>query len=211
MHTFGTLSLLLLVLIGIASAKQLIDSRIGEESVSSCRETSVSGVVTIKLNESVSFQAVCVQRHRQFGDGWMVIQQRTDFMLFYQNWAAYRKGFGDFDRSFWLGLEKVYQVTERAPHELVVEYQPVSGPRLYSQVASFGIGSESEKYALKKLDSYSGTARDCITASKGADFSTFDEDNNINGDSNCAVTSQGAWWYTSDWYVVGDCTTGYHQ
>ncbi|EDS30022.1 ficolin-2 [Culex quinquefasciatus] len=150
MHTFGT-TLLLLVLIGIASAKQLIDSRIGEESVRSCRETSVSGVVTIKLNDSLSFQAVCVQRHRQFGDGWMVIQQRTDFMLFYQNWAAYREGFGNFDRSFWLGLEKVYQVTARAPHELVVEYQPVSGPRLYSQVASLVIGSESEKYALRSL------------------------------------------------------------
>uniref|UniRef100_A0A1Q3FMN6 Putative ficolin-1 n=1 Tax=Culex tarsalis TaxID=7177 RepID=A0A1Q3FMN6_CULTA len=198
MHTFGSLALLVLLLIEIASAKQLIDSRIGEVTVSSCRETSVSGVVTIQLNDTVSFQALCVQRHRQFGDGWMVIQQRLGFSLFYKNWAAYRKGFGSFSSEFWLGLENVFQVTARKPHEMVVEYQPGSGPRLYSKYPSFAIGSEAEKYALKDLGSYSGTARDCITASKGANFSTFDEDNNTNGDSNCAVLSKGAWWYTSD-------------
>ncbi|KAI8033732.1 hypothetical protein M5D96_013515 [Drosophila gunungcola] len=60
--------------------------------------------------------------------------------------------------------------------------------------SGFGIGSESEKYLLYVLGAYKGDAGDSLRYHAGKKFTTYDQDNDDNG-QNCARTHAGAWWY----------------
>ncbi|ESO01653.1 hypothetical protein HELRODRAFT_140925, partial [Helobdella robusta] len=54
--------------------------------------------------------------------GWLVIQQRIDGSLsFNKSWASYKSGFGIYYRNFWLGLEKMHQLTASADYRLRFE------------------------------------------------------------------------------------------
>ncbi|XP_058120134.1 fibrinogen-like protein A [Anopheles coustani] len=163
--------------------------------VSSCRQAlKVSGKYMLKIEENVEpFEVFCEQN--KFEGGWIVIQHRYDGSVnFYRNWTEYQNGFGALDGEFWLGLEYVHQITKNRPHELLVEIQDFHGNYGYAKYGQFELGSESEKYMLKKLGTYSGTAGDSIKWNEDEMFSTFDRDND--GDStNCAEERHGAWWY----------------
>ncbi|EDS33728.1 fibrinogen gamma chain [Culex quinquefasciatus] len=149
--------LLLAILVGAAS---------GRDVITSCNETSSSGQVLLRIDGLGTFEAVCVQRHRLFGDGWLVIQQRVDQSEdFHRNWAHYRAGFGRLDKNFWMGLERVHRLTSADPHELAVEID-VFGEYKYARYSSFAVGSEAEKYVLKEVGNYSGTAKDALTRSR---------------------------------------------
>ncbi|KFB41112.1 AGAP012539-PA-like protein [Anopheles sinensis] len=113
---------------------------------------------------------------------------------FYRNWTEYRNGFGNMFGEFWLGLEYVHQITKNRPHELLVEMKDFHGNYGYAKYDEFVIGSEYEKYELKKLGTYSGTAGDAMEYHKNQKFSTFDCDNDL-AINNCAERWHGAWWY----------------
>ncbi|KAL1401711.1 hypothetical protein pipiens_019986, partial [Culex pipiens pipiens] len=181
-------------------APAIISSKIVKPAgaIQSCLETSYAGLVLFKFDNSKGFYAVCVQRHHLFGDGWVTVQQRVDGMgLFYKNWQNYREGFGSFDGSFWMGLEHVYQITSRTPHELIVELIDGDGEYSYARYSHFVIGDELEKYALVMLGNYSGNGGDYLSVYQGFGFSTFDDDNDTNGRKNCAVLLEAAWWYNA--------------
>ncbi|EDS30021.1 conserved hypothetical protein [Culex quinquefasciatus] len=191
--TASTVPLLLLaILVGAASGRDVINS---------CNETSSFGQVLLRIDGLGTFEAVCVQRHRLFGDGWLVIQQRVDQSEdFYRNWAHYRAGFGRLDKNFWMGLERVHRLTSADPHELAVEID-VFGEYKYARYSSFAVGSEAEKYVLNEVGNYSGTAKDALTVQRGRAFSTFDEDNDLDENKNCAIRMAGGWWF------AGSCST----
>uniref|UniRef100_A0A4Y0BFS4 Fibrinogen C-terminal domain-containing protein n=1 Tax=Anopheles funestus TaxID=62324 RepID=A0A4Y0BFS4_ANOFN len=127
--------------------------------------------------------------------GWIVIQHRFDGSInFFRNWKEYKHGFGNLDGEFWLGLDRIYQLTVSRPHELVVLLEDFDGTKKYAKYDQFEIGDESEKYILKMLGEYSGNAGDSLAFQKNMTFSTFDEDNDTH-DINCAITYTGAWWY----------------
>ena len=53
---------------------------------------------------------------------WLVIQKRINGSVnFYRNWTDYVNGFGDLDREFWYGLEKIHCLTTRKNVELGIE------------------------------------------------------------------------------------------
>ncbi|XP_035795035.1 fibrinogen C domain-containing protein 1-like [Anopheles albimanus] len=167
---------------------------------SSCKDvpSKVSGIYLIRVkNDSEPFEVYCEQN--SFGGGWIVFQYRYDGSLdFYRGWNEYRDGFGDLNKEFWLGLEKVHQITSGRRHELVVELKDFDGTYKYARFEAFEIGSESDQYDVKAIGKYSGTARDAMYIDNGMKFSTKDRDN---GESSidCVQHFEGAWWHS-------DCT-----
>ncbi|XP_049548165.1 angiopoietin-related protein 1-like [Anopheles darlingi] len=172
-------------------------------SYESCKNvlTNVSGVYIIRVsNSSDPFKAYCEQE--KFGGGWIVVQHRFNGSIdFYRNWDEYRDGFGNLDSEFWLGLEKMHQITRLRAYELIVALKDFSGNYAYARYNAFEIGSEDEQYRLKTLGSYSGTAGDSMTATnKRMKFSTKDRENDVTV-SGCARSFQGGWWYNGCTYA----------
>ncbi|XP_035774156.1 angiopoietin-related protein 1-like [Anopheles albimanus] len=164
---------------------------------SSCKDVSshLSGTYEIRLaNDSEPFQVYCEQE--TFGGGWIVIQHRYNGALdFFRGWNEFRDGFGDLEKEFWLGLEKMHQLTRTRKHELLVEIKEFNDIYAYARYDAFEVGSEDEQYALKVLGKYSGTAGDGMEDNRGMKFSTKDRDNDNYIDGQCARFTEGAWWH----------------
>ncbi|XP_052894418.1 ficolin-1-like [Anopheles moucheti] len=154
-----------------------------------------SGVYTIQPEKPFK-EPITVQCDQEYeSGGWTVIQHRFDGSTnFYRSWQEYKNGFGNLEGEFWLGLDRIYHLTVSGPHELVVLLEDFDGNKTYAKYDQFEIGNENQKYAITKLGEYSGTAGDCMTNSKGLQFSTFDNDNDI-AMGNYAEFFAGAWWY----------------
>ncbi|XP_058126772.1 fibrinogen-like protein A [Anopheles ziemanni] len=194
--SIGSYSMLSTRAFSVNSTYSSVPSRL-RGSFKSCKEApaNVSGVYWIQLSgNSFTFEAFCEQN--TFGGGWLVIQYRYDGSLdFYRNWTEYQQGFGNTSKEFWIGLERLYQLTSQGSYELLVELKAFNGSYRYAHYDEFQIGSESEQYPLKKLGTYSGTASDALIRHAGKKFTTKDR-NNESG-SNTAVQYEGAWWYSS--------------
>ncbi|XP_050087789.1 angiopoietin-2-like [Anopheles aquasalis] len=163
---------------------------------SSCKDvpSNISGTYLIRVNrDSEPFEVYCEQK--TFGGGWIVFQYRYDGSLdFYRGWNEFRDGFGDLNKEFWLGLEKVHQITSGRKHEFVVELKDFNGTYKYALFNAFEIGSESKQYNLKDIGAYNGTAGDEMSNYKGRKFSTKDRDNDEDS-RHCAQDREGAWWH----------------
>ena len=72
---------------------------------------SISGVYTIDPDGSGTFDVFCDQTTA--GGGWTVFQKRMDGSVdFYRSWADYKRGFGNLNGEFWLGLDKIYRLSD---------------------------------------------------------------------------------------------------
>jgi len=153
--------------------------------------------------------------------GWIIFVQRISYTFDWQlNWADYKAGFGSIDADFWLGLEKVHQMTSSQAYRLRVEVQHRSTSLWYSaEYWSFKIGDElNDKYRLD-VAGYSGDAGDSLAYEgdyngdgyygsynhNGMKFTTQDQDNDLST-GNCAPNRGGGWWYNS---CMWSCLTCY--
>ncbi|KAK0134173.1 Fibrinogen gamma chain [Merluccius polli] len=148
------------------------------------------------------------------GRGFTVLQRRKNGQVpFNRNWIPYKEGFGylspDDSTEFWLGLEKMSQLTAKAPipYALRIELVDWTGNTKHADYAMFRIGTEEDKYRLFYAYHLGGTAGDAFdgfdfgddpsdkiyTAHSGAQFSTPDNDND-KYDGNCALQSGSGWW-----------------
>lgn len=156
-----------------------------------------SGKITLPLpgsDRNEEFSAYCDQDTA--GGGWLVIQNRIDGSLsFEQTWNAYETGFGEGDKNFWIGLKVLHRLTAYEPYELRVELKDYDGSAKYAEFKDFEVGSALENYKLKKLGSYTGTAGNSLSYHVGSYFSTYDKDNDIHSDVNCASETRGGWWH----------------
>lgn len=143
------------------------------------------------------FVGFCEQE--KHGGGWLVIQHRFDGSVdFYRNWTDYKNGFGKIDGEFWIGLERLHMLTKDKNVTLMVEIEDYDGNYGYARYDEFEIGDEDAKYVLKRISGYSGTIGDSIMLNdRGRMFTTRDSDNDINRSENCAIISNGAWWYNN--------------
>ncbi|XP_048752026.1 ficolin-1-like [Ostrea edulis] len=135
--------------------------------------------------------------------GWTVIQRRQDGSVdFYRNWQDYKTGFGDLSGEFWMGNDKIYELTNQGPFQLRIDMEDFNGKKYYAVYNYFRIDNESENYKLH-VRGYSGNSGDSMTSVRdnhnGNMFSTHDRDNDRRGYNNCARHYRGGWWY-SDCY-----------
>lgn len=147
-------------------------------------------------------------------NNWIVIQQRLDGRsCFNQSYVIYELGFGDFSNNFWLGLEKMYQLTINAPYRLRIEMQSVDQDKWFSaEYDSFFLTSKSLGYALY-VSGYVGDAGDALNVNinsgiysqNGMKFSAFDSDHDLSAYTNCAADDQSGFWYNQCSYACLNC------
>ncbi|XP_061619990.1 fibrinogen beta chain [Phyllopteryx taeniolatus] len=168
------------------------------------------------------YKVFCDQSSRN--GGWLLIQNRLDGSVdFGRRWDEYRRGFGNIaldvgkghcetPGEYWLGNERISQLTKMGTTELLIEMQDWTGAKVYAQYRQFTVQSESSNYVLAVSD-YSGNAGNCLldgalelfgenrtmTKHHGAMFSTSDRDNDNwrPGDPSkqCSRDDGGGWWY----------------
>ncbi|KAK7873884.1 hypothetical protein R5R35_005745 [Gryllus longicercus] len=130
------------------------------------------------------------------GGGWTVIQNRYEGTIdFNRGWEDYKFGFGNLGGEFWIGLEKIYLLTNYKVNELNIELTDFAFTKTYAHYKAFAIGDEIEGYPMRILGGYDGDAGDSLIYHAGMKFSTYDMDNDGWNDGNCAESHTGAWWY----------------
>ncbi|KAG4078677.1 hypothetical protein HA402_015267 [Bradysia odoriphaga] len=177
---------------------QLISSNNDDTIASSCHdiEDPQTGIYQIQLHNGMKpFYVRCEETSE---DKWTVILNRFNGATsFYRNWVEYKNGFGNIATEFWIGLDKLYEITNSKLHELYIVLEDFDGVIKHARYSQFSIGSEKEGYPLNVLGEYSGTAGDSLSYHAGSKFSTFDVDNDVWLEGNCAQSHTGGWWYNS--------------
>ena len=85
-----------------------------------------------------------------------MFQKRQDGSVdFFRGWNDYKKGFGNLNGEFWLGLDKIHRLTASNSNILRVDLEATPGTILFAQYSSFNVANEKAKYQLG-LGSYSG-------------------------------------------------------
>ena len=140
--------------------------------------------------------------------GWIVFQQRVDgTVAFDQTWSVYKAGFGTYTGNYWMGLEKIYQLTRTGHYRLRIEVLG-NGKWTSDEYFSFYLDSETLGYALH-VDGYSGENGDVLRWTgnsvwmhNGMKFSTKDVDNDLHSSTcNPGQGWSGGWWYNACWFV----------
>ena len=102
------------------------------------------------------FEVFCDQKTA--GGGWTVFQKRQDGSVdFYRGWHDYKRGFGDLNGEYWLGLDKIHRLTGSGSYKLRVDLEDLDGNTAFAEYSSFAVKSERAKYQLS-LGSYSGAS-----------------------------------------------------
>ncbi|XP_053549266.1 angiopoietin-related protein 1 [Bombina bombina] len=156
---------------------------------------SSSGIYLIKPNNANSHMQLWCENSLDPG-GWAVIQRRIDGSAnFFRNWETYKKGFGNIDAEYWLGLENIYQITNQDNYKLLIELEDWSGKKVYAEYSSFRLEPESDFYRLR-LGTYQGNAGDSMVWHNAKQFTTLDRDKDSYS-GNCAHFHKGGWWYNA--------------
>lgn len=152
------------------------------------------GSVRIRLDSDIEpFFVFCDQKTR--GGGWTVVANRYDGSeAFNRSWSDYKIGFGPLTGEFFVGLEKLYQISTTDDNELLVEMKNAKHDSRSAIYDHFGIGSEVEQYRLKVLGNYQGDAGDALRQHIDKKFSTYDKKSD-ESETNCAVEQSGAFWH----------------
>lgn len=156
---------------------------------------SASGIYMIKPENSNGLMQLWCENSLDPG-GWTVIQKRTDGSVnFFRNWENYKKGFGNIDGEYWLGLDNIYKLSNQDNYKLMIELEDWSEKKVYAEYSSFRLEPESDYYRLR-LGTYQGNAGDSMMWHNGKQFTTLDRDKDMYT-GNCAHFHKGGWWYNA--------------
>ena len=70
-------------------------------------------------------------------------------------WDDYKIGFGNLNGEFWLGLDKIYRLTNKEYSRLRVDLEETTGNTAYAEYDMFAVTNETTKYKLS-LRTFSG-------------------------------------------------------
>ncbi|KAH8345393.1 hypothetical protein KR084_010807, partial [Drosophila pseudotakahashii] len=160
--------------------KSVSEELLKHNGTDECPKSGPSGIYLLRVPGNVLMEVPCNST------GWIVVLRRQDGSVdFARSWKEYKEGFGILTGEFFIGLEKLHQLTKRRPHEVYVKLVDVHGKVIYAQYDNFKVSNEENKYRLDSLGSYSGTAGDSLSYSTSKYFTTIDRDND-NSSENCA-------------------------
>ena len=132
----------------------------------------------------------------------MFQRRRDGSENFYRGWAEYENGFGNVKGEHWLGLKKISCLTSVGVTKLRIDLIDFAGHSKFACYDHFHVGTPSTNYRLT-IGGYQhwgiGAAGDSMSRYhdlNGMQFSTHDRDNDSDSNRYCAVSYQGAWWYS---------------
>ena len=67
---------------------------------------------------------------------------------FFRAWDDYKRGFGNLNGEFWLGLDKMHRLTASNRNKLRVDLEDLHGKTVFAEYSSFSVASERAKYLL---------------------------------------------------------------
>ncbi|ELU13842.1 hypothetical protein CAPTEDRAFT_153615 [Capitella teleta] len=142
------------------------------------------------------FQACCKITNTS---GWTLIQRRQDGSVdFFRTWKEYKQGFGNLEGEFWLGNDRIHELTSQGDYRLRLELTTWDGDRHWAEYDHFSVEDEIGLYRIH-VNGYHGDAGDSLTSSfanhDGQAFSTKDVDNDERFYDSCARHYKGAWWF----------------
>lgn len=167
-------------------------------SPSSCEDlyldrVNCDGVYVILLKDEAS-RVYC---EIEESGGSTVIMRRGQFndyplTSFKQPWYNYKKGFGNIDADFWLGLDKIHELTKNRNQMLEINLETFNGEQLTLRYNQFFVDDESNNYRLTLAEaSAGGNHADLFLQHNGAPFVTNDR----NDKYNCARKFESGWWF----------------
>ncbi|XP_050406047.1 ryncolin-4-like [Patella vulgata] len=131
--------------------------------------------------------------------GGRTIFQRHKVSSFYFNrtWQEYKDGFGSLSSDHWLGLDKLYYLTNSHVFTAIF-YMKLANSSFYQHYyREFVVMNETNNYQMTFALAVPHTITplgDSLTAVKNQYFSTYDNDND-NSSRNCALDMRSGWWY----------------
>ena len=121
-----------------------------------------------------------------------------------RTWAEYKVGFGDPSGHYWLGNDRLSQLTANYRYKLRFDLQQRdTGNWYYAEYSTFRVLSEARNYTVQ-VRGFSGNASyDAFGLHDGLKFSTIDRDNDLYPSGNCAAMRFGGfWWRSCGWCRV---------
>lgn len=129
--------------------------------------------------------------------------------FFNRSWEEFKVGFGSnaSDHNYWIGNERLHQLTKSGQYKLRVDVKAKFGGRWYwAEYNKFSVESEANGYLLI-IGEYTGNAGDSMTVDghvsysiSGATFKTYDRSGNA---VSCVDSSQQ---HGGFWYITSSCT-----
>ena len=125
-------------------------------------------------------------------------------MNFNLTWSTYQVGFGNYATNFWMGLERIYQITRVSSCRARIEMLNDVHQWVSLKYDSFYLGSSEALYTIH-ITGYSGDlSTDPMNhhdkPHNGMTFSAYDADHD-GASTNCAKSYGGGWWYNSCHYI----------
>ncbi|XP_005095801.1 fibrinogen C domain-containing protein 1-like [Aplysia californica] len=166
-----------------------VEDKLWPQSCASVKGLGPRPVVLLSSGQRVVCDTVTDQ------GGWIVIQRRASADVdFSRGWEDYKNGFGDLYGNFWLGLEKIHQLTSQVRHELRFDLR-FQGKNYFASYDKFLLSGETDNYRIQ-ISGFSGNVSNDMANHNGQSFSTKDSDNDSSS-TNCASRYHGAWWYNN--------------
>ncbi|MCL4168112.1 UNVERIFIED_CONTAM: hypothetical protein GTU68_066399 [Idotea baltica] len=117
---------------------------------------------------------------------WIVIQRRlVGTQPFDKSWIEYKNGFGDLNGEFWLGNEKLHQLTSAGSMKIRFDLWNKGNQHGYAEYSKFSMSGESDAYRLT-ISGYSGNAGDSMGYHNQKRFSTKDQENDDDLNRDCS-------------------------
>lgn len=175
------------VMLELVAEETTTEQQIETKKTTNCLSKTPAGVHNITLGNGFNLEVL--SNSDIAGPGWIVIQQRIRGGVdFYRDWGEYRNGFGDFwDGDFFLGLEKIHQLTNEEAFELYIHMQRYDGEILIARYDEFAISAAYDNYRLD-LGEFSGNTSDQLSYHKNKRFTTYES-------TTCTKKHHGGWWY----------------